>query len=707
MNRRHFIKTLGLGATTTLIAPSHMYATLGNETEDISYALNELATNGVDPIVPFRFFHNRKKYMLEQMIKMRNEYGLRRFLITAPGNEVHFTGYPKPETFEEIGNLILEIKNELINQDIEIGWWCAPALRLGKGSVFQHIVDLNGRVSETTPCPFDPDFQESFSNDIATVVRIARPGIVQFEDDYLLSADPNQGIEFGCFCPRHLEAFAKIQNKYYSREELFDIFQTVTEDSIRLRKDWAELSKNSLVEFPKMVRKKIDAIAPETRVSFTTTMRMDIDGDCVEAVAQAFAGSTKPLLRLWTTYYSNPDALYIPETTFQTLHKRQHLPDHFECICEGDTYPHTTFFMSANKLKSLIATTLSYGLDDVLLYCTQYLDNPIEDKAYVEMYKENKKWFDTLKKETRNCNVVGCEPIYRPDAHTVVPYVHNWTESPWNDWVKVFGKFGIPHTSKEGDIKAVSGNIAKVFNDEELKELFKGALLLDGAAANILYERGWGKYLGVVIKPRTVMNFCFEGVTDVNNLNNIEGDLMYNWAYSPAGQEGSAIYELEVIDSKVEILTNFLNEKEEPVIPGFVRYENELGGRVAIIAYDLKRNLTSSSIFNYKKKEILRQSLEWLSQKQLPIFIKNNPNVFCILNKSLTEKYAIATITSLVADSYDSLSIDIDSELKNARIEILEQSGKWSAAKIKKQKNGITLCQKISYMSPIILKFIL
>lgn len=701
MERRNFIKSLGIGTTATFISPQNIFAKMGNSV-DYQQNINDLLGDSVDPLVPFRFYRNRKEYMLKQLIKIKNEYGLRRFLLTAPNEEVRFEGFPKLSVYSEIGKMVLEVKNALAKHDIEIGWWCAPTLRMGAGAPFQYITGIDGSVSNTTPCPLDSAFQNTFSNYVQTVVRIARPSIIQFEDDYELSWQPP--ISFGCFCPLHLDAFSKITGKNYTREELMTIFKTVTSESIKLRKAWAALSKESLIQLAKSVRNKIDAVAPETRISLCQSGMADFDGDFTKDLTQALAGKTRPLTRLYGTNYSSFEDISLPQTVFHVLFSKQHLPDFFECMHESDTYPHTRFFMSASKLKSLMTVAFSYGLDNVLIYPTQYLDNPIEEKGYVEVFRDEHLRFNTIKKEIKECQLDGCEIIYKPEGHTVVPYTEGAPGSPFNDWVRVLGRFGIPYTSKNGNVKLVSGNIAKTLNDEEINDLLKGGLLLDGYAANILYERGWGASLGVNIKPREKLNFCYEGIRDSNKIKNIEGKLMYNLAFAPAGNERSAFYEMGPINENVEIVTDFLDENENPVIPGLIRFQNKQGGKVAIIAYDLRGN-SSSSIFNYKKKELIKQTIEWLGDTLLPIFVKNNPNVFCIANKSLSGKYMIATIISLCADPFNQLIIDISPEFRNSKIEILQSSGKWELVKTERNNNEITIKNSFLYLSPIVLKF--
>ena len=693
MRRRNFIQKSAAGLA--ILSSNHL-GTFGNVT-----ATNLPGTNLIDPIVPFRFYANRREAMLSQLIEMRQRYGLRRFLLTAPMDEVRLTGFPSPQVYHEIGELVRDVKKELAPHDIEIGWWCAPSLRSGKGP-FQYITDIDGSVSETSPCPLGPQFREVFSENIATVVRISRPFMIQFEDDFELSWQP-PAVKFGCFCPLHLAEFEKRQKRYYTREALVTIFGQVNPQSISLRHDWAEMSRDSLAGLAGLIREKVDHIAPETRISLCQSGSADFDGDFTEAVTLAFAGKTRPAVRLYGSSYSSDDAASLPSTIFHALYSRQHLPADFEFFHESDTYPHTRFFMSASKIKCLMTAAFAYRFDDSLFYATQYLDNPQEETGYLKMFSEESGRFRSLQEAVKATQVTGCEILYRPFGHIANPFKGKRPDMPSNAWINITGRFGIPHTSVNGKVKLISGNITDTMSDEEITSLLGGSLFLDGSAAFCLFKRGFGELIGAGVSPGKGADFCFEGLRDSKNFSNIQGSLMYNLIFAPAGSEGGSFYILQPSD-KSEILTDFLDSGEKPVIPGMVRFENRLGGRVAITAFDLNGN-RSSTVFNYKKKELLRQTIEWLGNQQLPVFVKDLPNVFCIFNRSDTGNHGIATIISLCADPFSSFSLDVSDEWLPARVELLDGKGKWGKLEVETTGRTKKIDTMLTLMTPVILKF--
>jgi hypothetical protein len=177
---------------------------------------------------------------------------------------------------------------------------------------------------------------------------------------------------------------------------------------------------------------------------------------------------------------------------------------------------------------------------------------------------------------------------------------------------------------------------------------------------------------------------------------------MYNFIFAPAGSEGGSFYELKPL-ANTETLTDFLDPSENPLMPGMIRCENELGGRVAVTAFDLTGN-ESSAVFNYRKKEIVRRVIEWLGSSPLPVYVDKMPNAFCIYNRSKSENFAIVTISNLSTDSYESIELVVAPEWIGASLEHLDNRGKWIAAEVASKDNRVNINTKLPVMNPLILK---
>jgi hypothetical protein len=680
MRRRNFVKTTAL--SSALLMTPGLFSTLR------AMDLKKQFGNLIDPIIPFEFYPHLEKEMISYIIDLKKRYGFRRFLITGPTKESRYTGFPEKKVFSDLAEQILSIKHQLAGYDIEIGWWCVTTIRIGNGR-FQGIIKEDGKLVKESPCPLDPKYRDLFSDYVATVVQIARPFWINFEDDYHLSG--------GCFCPLHLEEFSKRQNRNYSREELQTILHANTPESYRIRLAWGELKRDSLAGLATSVRAKVDRIAPETRLCLCQNVYgNENDGNCTEAVTKAFAGKTRPVVRVQGTSYFSDNPLDIPQSVFNCLYQKQNLPSDFELIHEADSFPHTRFFMSAAKLKSLMTSAFTYGLDDSLLYTTQYLENPLEEEGYSKMFKAQSNRFSALKTAVKECRVEGCEIFRKPGTSSC--------------WAGITGRLGIPHTALGGTVKLVSGDIIAGMNEDQITHLLKGSVFLDGLAAYELSKRGYNRMIGAEITPReeAVLPPFYEGIRNPKNYENINNRLMYNYDWAFNSENKNSFYQINPL-ATAEIVTDFLNSKNEPSHPGIIRFENELGGRIAIMAFNLNDSFTYSrsiAIFNYSKKELIRQLIQWLGKEPLPVFVKYSPNTFCAFNRSKSNDYAIITLINLCSDSFDSISLDVAPEWINSKIEILNKDGVWHPAGTDKLNHTIKVNTTLSLMDPVILKFI-
>jgi len=641
--------------------------------------------NLIDPIVPVKIFPGFEEEIKSDIIHLKENYGLRKFLIVGPSKEYRYTGFPKKQVFVDLGQLVLQFKEQLNKYDIEIGWWCTTTIRIGKGP-FQSIIKADGSVAEEACCPLGTDYKKTFSDYVATVVDIARPFMINFEDDFHLNG--------GCYCPLHLEEFAKREGKYYSREELQKIFRAKTKESYRLREAWGKLSRDSLAGLATSVREKVDEVEPRTRLCLCQSGASERDGNFTETVTLAFAGNTRPMVRVHGSSYASDDPLDIPMSIFNPLYQSQHLPENFELLHESDSFPHTQFFMSSSKLKSFMTAAFAYGVDNSLLYINQYLENPLEEKGYREMYLNESNRFAAIKSAVKGCSVDGCEIFRKPGTSC--------------NWVNILGRHGIPYTSKGGKVKLVSGNVIEQMGDDEITELLSGSVFLDGYSALLLCQKGYSNLIGAEISTRedTLLPPFYEGVVNPEKFPNIKNRLMYNYAWAFNKENRDCFYQIKAL-SGAEVITEFLNSRNEPFYPALTRFENNLGGRIAVMAYNLNDNYINTrsiSLFNYTKKELMRQMIEWLGKEPLPVYVKDVPNTFCIFNRSKTADYSIAVITGLNSDTFDSFTLEVAPEWQDSRVQLLNSKGIWETVKTVKHNLNFRIEKRVSVMSPVVLK---
>ena len=344
-------------------------------------------------------------------------------------------------------------------------------------------------------------------------------------------------------------------------------------------------------------------------------------------MAKAFAGGTRPLIRVFGSSYGDDSPHNIPSVTFHALHTKQRLPGEFECLHEVDSYPHTRFYVSATKMRALLSVSALYGFDGAYFYACQYLDNPLEDKGYFDILGKSMRWLDELRKKGMESTPVGVEIAYSPSTQLMTPYSVDQNVKVNSPWVDVAGLLGVPYTTRQGSVKLIAGDTIRTYTDEQLRELLSGAALFDGKAAAWLAARGFADLIGVHAAPQN-LNSLHEIVLPSTLSPNLEGHLMYNNAIFSCGKEGGQCFALSQLAQGAIKLCAFLDGNHQELCPSFTLYENRLGGRIGVMGFNLENN-RSSSLFNYRKKQVLRLALEWLSGAPLPVYAEDAPNIFC------------------------------------------------------------------------------
>ena len=647
-----------------------------------------------DPVVPYNAIDEND---YQAMIELKEKTGIHRFLIVGIYNGVRITGYPSDEDFAALAEKIRIIKEKVTPYGIEIGWWCLPSLKTGP-SPYQPIVDITGKASPISTCPLTGKFAEDFGRRIKLVARIARPSMILLEDDYQLSNHP--GFKLGCFCPAHLKKFAGYAGKEYSREELYELFTAKPLKAVELRRLWAQMSHDTMVELSGKLRRDLDQIAPETRMWLCEPGTTDLDGNLSQDVPLALAGNnTRPAIRIFGTQYGSCDTgRDIPANLAHTMYSAEHLPPEFELFHESDTYPHNRYFSSAKLMESIMTGAVMIGCDSSLFIGSQYLDNHLEDFGYFAMYARQRKKLLALQESIRGSELDGVQLFYRPELD-FIRCAPVWENSSalygMKAWAKAFGRFGFPCSTKNKKVKLLTKAAIEAIGDEELTGILSQAVLLDSDSALALQERGFGELLGVTLKAVPSIPAVEEYILENAPVDLARGRRIYNFAYAPSGSESAQYAEMSA-HSGSEILTEYRNPLDESIQPGMTRFVNRLGGKVAVMGCSVFNE--SSNFFNYRKKELLRKVLEWLNDEPLPAAILNAPNMWVLFRKKGDTVYMM--VTNLSPDQTESLEVALGRQWQNKNIYELDIEGIWQPVQYRHKDDVTIISGSCSYLTP-------
>ena len=642
---------------------------------------SKAAFGGIEPIVPIVFDSDDADQMAANILQIRRTTGLRRFFACGPGfNKVMYKPFPD-DLYRQLGRDIAKVKQALVGTDVEIGWWCSPSIRYF--SDLPSIEDFEGhRSADNKKCPYDPAFAADFAGKVRAVAEECRPSIINIEDDYTLSW--GRGLNgWACFCPRHLADFAKRYGKPLTGPEIVEAYRNRTPANRAIRQAFSDAVRESLVSLAKKVRAAVDEVDPSIRIMLCECAGGDTDGDSTEPVVRAFAGpNTRPIVRPQGSIYgAETTPAVIPDAIAHAVYTIEHLPKDVETYYESDPYPHNRFYTSAAQLTSMMAGATMAGTENYLFYCLQYLDDPLEDRGYVDAFFALKPRFESVRDfiRTREARLAGVRTVYFPADKYLIRGGFGHGEGPLKSETYLLSKFGIPYTTRtEAKGPAIlAGGMAETMSDDEIRTLLSGGVLLDAQAAEMLVQRGFGKYLGTEVEMSP------------DRLPIVDEAILPAADYCRPGRHVNAFYILfagtEGTVKKfaklrpfagTEVWSEYRGVDKEVITPSLTLAKNELGGRVAVLSTSLTGN-RSSGLYNLRKQELVRNLFRRLDPDGVPVAVIGVPGIWTMANVSKDGKSMLFMANNLSGDVRRDVRFSFSSEWLGATVfRLLEDGGK-------------------------------
>jgi hypothetical protein len=616
---------------------------------------------------------------------LHEKFGFTRFCLVGLTKGHRCTGYPTSEDYEKEARKFAEIREWMRERGLSAGWICNLTVKSGP-SEFTPIIKADGSHHPFANCPFDEGFAARLADDIAGFAATARPDFVFLEDDFSV------GAAQGCFCERHLRALAEKLGKPVSREELCEIIKGDDADSLKVRRAFADVKRESLVYLAKVIKSAFDRLCPDIPLGLEQSGASDADGNMTEEVTLALAGENHtPFVRLHGTFYCGFETKLMPGALFYSLYKTEHLNESIIRYHETDSYPHMRYYTSGTEIVALASAAYSYGMVGSVFFAQQFLDEPWEEEAYVKHFVRERKRLKAL------CTLPTPSPF--GVEITYDPFYGSVGGSP--AFPKFIGRLGIPFTTKRASVAFWDGVQAKYRADAEVLDYLSRGLILDGDAARILTERGFGKHLGVSVgEPLTKKNprlwidlGAMEVITDGFALEGLGREMYPAHAYCPKG--GKEWLEVTVTDEKTEIVSEARDFRGNLLSPAMTYFENELGGKVCVISQSLNGN-SSQSVYNYRRAALLQNIIAKMSD-EYP-FVGGAPDIYMIA--ALRGRDTVLTLINLCTDEAEDVKIYLPASLRLGEILTVNSEGEFLPLDAQRVTDGIILAEALRYCKP-------
>ena len=357
----------------------------------------------------------------------------------------------------------------------------------------------------------------------------------------------------------------------------------------------------------------------------------------------------------------------------------------------------------------LMGAAYSMGFDGSTFQTQQLLDHANEETAYGNIFRAERKRMNAIHKAAKQCQPCGAQICYDPFWNSLDP------SGSRPLWTKAVSMFGIPWITTESNVVFWDSHQAKHCDEQTIMHyLAKPLLFLDGEAASVLCDRGFGEYLGVSLGrpinnlPENNMLQWDLGAREVIRESFITENTGRHMpsAHMLAPGNGKML-QMEITDPACEILTDMYTYDKRYITPSMTCYKNSLGGTVIVMSITLRGN-QSQSLLNYRRQRLI-QSLIAAHCDEF-VHAQESPCVFTIMNEAVNAESAgfsyMLTLINLSNDPLSSVHLHIPPAWREADdIQILRENGEWETCTYISDEDGIKLHEVIESFVPTCLLF--
>lgn len=541
-------------------------------------------------------------------------------------------------------------------------------------SHFQRMIGLDGSKSLGSYCPLDREFRDHIK-EACRVVSQAGPSFILFDDDvrYLWHGPSNRA----CFCPLHLSQFSAISKNHWSLAALRESLMKDDSDADTLRREWVSMVESDLLHLFDELSATIFAVDRSIQLGFCYTRDNRF---FARSISQILGRHSRPIMRTHGPVYQRESLKMFPVIIDDIVRQKNELPPGTAVICEADSYPHTPFHTSAKFLNVLISSALMNGFDGWkawLVDLSTFL--PEERKSYTRLFQDNHEFWQRIREIAPTVSWRGAAvPLHQTRDELCT---EAWDDYPsdglaYFGWTSVLGRLGIPLALGQniGGVVFLTKESASILADETLREILGRAVIMDGSAAVHLSKRGFSEMLGVKAEDDPDFRCHYEEIADDQTLNGWASRRLLLTIRGMPNQ----LRKLEPIAPKVNIAGWYLStpyygsKNTERLRPSATAYENPAGGRVVVLAGDLK---ASVGFVNAERKWQLESLITWCTRNAPQIIVNNPLDVLCLQGR-LPNGADLLYLANLSPDDWP--SIELRSSGGNPKsIRILREDGKW------------------------------
>lgn len=489
---------------------------------------------------------------------------------------------------------------------------------------FQKFVGEDLKERHAIYCIGDKNWQ-AYAAEVVKLYAHTHPKRIMIDDDF---RSLNHSVQFGCFCDLHLNDLRKEMNLPSSFQALNLVNALLGKDSreLELKQAWQKVNFNYQKEAAYKIEQAIHSVDPNIEVGLMNSGEQahSLQGREMSELLQIFAGENRKAL-------SRPaGGVYADGVHAQiiNMHQMPALSVHASkvdttWVSEVENWPHSRYIKSLTITKLQMMMHALVGMDALTLNLYDYLATPHHLEAgYAALLKELKEPLSVLQRVRKGKTLKGVSLPWKANYSSVqVNRSHTFNDLyPRRPLDLLLPQMGIPTQFEASKVNILLGDEVSAFTDVEIENLLSKSLLLDNVAAELLIQRGFESALGIKIKG-LITSACVERLTDPLYSGLYHNcDLPTNWFRMDVQGDHISLFETS---TSAKTLSHFINPDNQIIGPALVLFENDLGGKVAILAQAVQE-----LAYLHRGKSLQIQAvLKWMGASHSQFWIEDKVNI--------------------------------------------------------------------------------
>ncbi|KAE9090416.1 hypothetical protein PF010_g18589 [Phytophthora fragariae] len=494
---------------------------------------------------------------------------------------------------------------------------------------FQPTVSRDGVLSKSSFCPNSEDFRGYIAAKY-TLVAEAGPSFVWVDDDIRMFGLGS--VDYACFCPECLGIYNRKHGTTFAREQLVE--ELNAKDGGETRERWVRQNVETIERLLAHIEAAVHRIDERIELGLMTVslgISTYTGADYPRWFSALKAGRGRP----GGGFFDDAKPFGLVRKAHEINRQIALYPDSVRDIqYELENFPFQRLSKSIRiTIEECTAAILS-GANGVAFDALRgELGSLDEYHGLMSAIEAARPLWSEIERISGSYKTAGMYPALSP-LHEARRSVENgsWFDSLSTDNSLdsyTLSEIGFPLSMHAAHAcgTILSANAAEGYTTDELKEMLRGGVLMDGRTLEILTAKGLGTYCGAAIE-RTYDN----GVTEILSSDPLNGDSAGEQRDVRTSMKKGLSYVLKPLSDKTRVLSRLVSYTKIDLGPASTVFENEWGGRVAVQGYPPWQMIHSG----FKRKQLLRIG-EWLCGGSLPLFIDQSLRVVPFVKYSADE----------------------------------------------------------------------